>query len=192
MHKKQSSIPEEELQTLIARAQQGDTFAFEKIYNEFFPAIYRYTAFRAPEDVAEDLVADVFVKAWEKLHQYKRHRGVPFAAWLFRIARYTVIDSYRQHEAFSEVSEELMDPDMLNRADASVRTKEVLHIVRKALSELPKRYREVLMLSYIADLSHEEVARVLRLTEGAVRVLKFRALKKLSSLLPPEVHDSSF
>lgn len=192
MTRQSTSLPEEELQELIVQAQAGDAGAFEAIYNEFFPAIYRYTAFRAREEIAEDLVADIFVKAWEKLHHYKRHRGVPFAAWLFRIARYTVIDSYRQHEELSEVPEELADPDSMNRADASFQTKEVLKIVRKALSLLPKRYREILMLTYIAELSHEEVARVLRLTEGAVRVLKFRALKKLSALLPPEMHDSSF
>ena len=84
-------LPEDELQRLVALAQNGDTDAFEQLYNQFFLPIYRYTAFRAPAEIAEDIVADVFVKAWEKLHQYKVKKGISFGAWLFRIARHTVI-----------------------------------------------------------------------------------------------------
>lgn len=183
-------LPEEHLQKLVVRAQDGDTAAFEKLYNEFFLPIYRYTAFRAPAEIAEDIVADVFMKAWEKLHQYKPHKGVPFGAWLFRIARHTVIDTYRRERDFEEIPEELADPDVLNRADANVRSRDVLRIVRDAMDRLPGRYREILMLSYIADLPHHEVARVLKMTEGGVRILKFRALRKLESLLPPDIHES--
>jgi RNA polymerase sigma-70 factor (ECF subfamily) len=132
-------------------------------------------------------VADVFVKVWEKLHQYKAQKGVPFGAWLFRIARHTVIDAYRQHRNFDEVPEEIADPDALNRADADVRSNDVLRVVRTALDQLPRRYREVLVLSYIADLPHSEVARVLHMTEGGVRILKFRALRKLEALLPKDL-----
>lgn len=186
MHVQHGQLSEGELQEVIVLAKNGDTDAFEVIYHQFFPAIYRYTAFRAPSDIAEDLVADVFVKAWEKLHKYKPQRGVPFSAWLFRIARHTVIDAYRDREEYEEVPEDMPDTDRLNRPDASVHDGDTLRIVRTALAKLPRRYREILMLSYIAELSHAEVARTLRLTEGAVRVLKFRALKKLAALLPPE------
>jgi RNA polymerase sigma-70 factor (ECF subfamily) len=181
----QKVLEEAELQMLVALAQDGDTEAFEKIYLNFFLPVYRYTAFRAPEELAEDLVADVFVKVWEKLHQYKAQKGVPFGAWLFRIARHTIIDSYRRERDFQEVSEDLMDPDTLNRADASVRKNDLLKTVRTAMAQLPRRYREILMLSYIADLPHDEVARVLKMTEGAVRILKFRALRKLESWFCP-------
>lgn len=184
-------LPEEHLQRLVTKAQDGDTDAFERLYEQFFLPIYRYTAFRVPADIAEDIVADVFVKAWEKLHQYKVQKGVPFGAWLFRIARHAVIDTYRRERDFDELSEELADPDALNRADADVRNSDVLRIVREAMSQLPRRYREVLMLSYIADLPHDEVARVLKLTEGGVRILKFRALRKLEALLPPDINDRS-
>lgn len=183
--------PEEELQRLVALAQEGDTDAFEKLYEHFFLPVYRYTAFRAPSEIAEDIVADIFVKAWEKLHKYKPQKGIPFGAWLFRIARHTVIDSYRRERNFEEVSDELADPDRLNRADTHVKTNDVLRIVRKALDQLPRRYREILVLSYMADLPHTEVARVLRMTEGGVRTLKFRALRKLESLLPADMRNTT-
>lgn len=188
---KQQQLPEDELQHLVRLAQDGDTDAFERLYLQFFLPIYRYAAFRVPAEIAEDIVADVFVKAWEKLHQYKLQKGIPFGAWLFRIARHTVIDVYRRERNFEEVSEDLADPDVLNRADAQVKNHDLLRIVRQALDQLPRRYREILTLSYIAELPHNEVARVLRMTEGGVRILKFRALRKLESLLPPDIQDRS-
>ncbi len=184
-------LPEDELQRLVALAQNGDTDAFEQLYNQFFLPIYRYTAFRAPAEIAEDIVADVFVKAWEKLHQYKVKKGIPFGAWLFRIARHTVIDSYRKEHDVDEISEELMDPDRLNRADAKLRNDDVLKLVREAMAKLPRRYREILMLSYIAELPHNEIARVLKMTEGGVRILKFRAIRKLEALLPKDIRDQA-
>jgi RNA polymerase sigma-70 factor (ECF subfamily) len=179
-------LSEAELQRLVALAQGGDTDAFGKVYNHFFAGVYRYAAFRLPVEAAEDAVADTFVKAWEKLHTYRPHRRVPFGAWLFRIARHTVIDAYRTHRGFEEVSEVLPDPDEMNRAETGFRRAETLRLVRGAFAKLPRRYREILLLCYISELSHAETARVLRLTEGAVRILKLRALRKLESLLPPE------
>lgn len=175
---------------LVRRSQGGDTDAFGKLYDHFFPQVYRYSAFRLPSELAEDTVADIFVKAWEKIHQYKVHKNIPFAAWLFRIARHSVIDVYRTQRGFEEVSESLEDQDIFNRAEHSLMRKDLLRIVREAIDKLPRRYREVLVLTFIGELSHTEAARVLRLTEGAVRILKLRALRKLEGLLPPDIQES--
>lgn len=187
------SLPadESELQRLVALAQDGDGDAFEKVYEQFFLPVYRYTAFRAPQEMVEDLVADVFVKIWEKLHQYRAQKGVPFGAWVFRIARHAVIDAYRKDRDFEEIAEEMEDPDRWNRADARTHAKDTLRVVRTALQTLPKRYREILLLSYVAELKTGEVARVLRMTEGAVRILKFRALRKLEAALPQEMRKKA-
>lgn len=176
---------------LVRQAQEGDVGAFEKLYQHFFVQVYRYAAFRLPREVAEDTVADIFVKAWEKLHRYKERRGVPFGAWLFRIARYAVIDVYRSQRGFAEVPDDLPDTDPLNHPSRTVEQKELLRVVRAALAALPRRYREVLILTFIAELPHSEVARVLRRTPGSVRVLKLRALRRLEALLPPEYRNSA-
>ncbi len=173
----------------VARAQKGDTAAFEKLYDHFFPAIYRYTSFRVQPEIVEDLVADIFIKVWEKIHTYQPQGGIPFGAWLFRIARHSVIDAYRQHRQAEDMPEDIADPDPFNRADADLRRQDQLRMVRTAMDALPDRYREILSLTYIADLPHDEVARVLHLTQGAVRILKFRALKKLEALLPEEARE---
>ncbi|MBT3293241.1 sigma-70 family RNA polymerase sigma factor [Candidatus Peregrinibacteria bacterium] len=176
-----------ELQQLVRMAQGGDCDAFGTLYDLFFDQIYRYTSFRVQEELAEDLVSDIFVKAWEKLNSYKPQKNVPFGAWLFRIARYTVIDSYRSHQTLEEVPEDIEDEDVFNRAETRVKRKHLLHTVRSAMGELPKKYRDILELSFMAELPNAEIARVLRMREGAVRTQKSRALKKLELLLPPEI-----
>lgn len=181
---------EAELQGWITAAQEGDESAFERLYGHFFPQVYRYAAFRLPKELAEDVTADVFVKAWEKLHTYKLRSGVPFAAWLFRIARHSVIDVYRSQRGIEELPETLVDPDELNRAETAVHRSEVLSTVRTAMKQLPKRYQDVLLLSFVSDLPTSEVARVLRMTEGGVRILKMRALRKLEGFLPPDANSA--
>jgi len=183
-------LEEADLQDLVQKAQEGDTDAFGGIYNHYFESVYRFTSFRVPEEIAEDLVADIFVKAWEKLHTYKAQRNVPFGAWLFRIARHMLVDSYRSHQKTEEVPEDIEDEDEFNRAETRVKRNHLLKMVRGAMDELPKRYQEVLHLSYVAELPNNEVARVLKMRSGAARTLKFRALKKLEENLPPEIREN--
>jgi RNA polymerase sigma-70 factor (ECF subfamily) len=171
---------------LVLKAQGGDTEAFGKVYDHFFDSVYRYVSFRVPSEMTEDIVADIFVKAWEKLHQYSARKGVPFGAWIFRIARHAVIDHYRSDEALEEVPEEIVDTDQWNRAESRTERNDLLKVVRSAFDQLTPRYREVLSLSFIAELPTNEVARVLKMTEGGVRILKMRALRKLQDFLPPD------
>lgn len=178
-----SPLPSEELASLVLKAQDGSTEAFGKIYDAYLTPVYRYVVFRFPQELAEDLVADVFVKAWEKLSSYRSLKGVPFSAWLFRIARHTLIDAYRSTRGLEDLSEEIVDEKAEN--DPRLRTEQVLSVarVRRAIDQLPKDYRDVVLLHYISGLGHGEVAQALRMTEGYVRILKFRALKKLEGLL---------
>ncbi|MCK5020937.1 MAG: sigma-70 family RNA polymerase sigma factor [Candidatus Peribacteraceae bacterium] len=181
---------EDELQKLVRSAQSGDTECFGKIYDLFFDQIYRYASFRVPDEMAEDIVADIFVKGWEKIHSYKSKKNVPFGAWLFRIARHSVIDAYRMQQEIEEVPEDIVDSDEFNQADSLVKRTYLLKTVRKALRELPQKQREILELSFMAELPNSEIARVLNMREGAVRTMKFRALQKLEILLPTEMREN--
>ena len=179
-------VNEDQLLESIRKAQQGDTEAFGTVYDYYFDSVYRFVAFRLHEDLVEDIVADIFVKVWEKLHTYKIRKKIPFGAWLFRIARHQVIDAYRKHREHDEVPDTLEDNDQLNQAETRIKQKHLNATVRTAMDKLPTRYRDVLHLSYMAELPHSEVARVMRTSEGSVRILKHRALKKLEDFLPGE------
>ena len=186
-----NTLPPEKLAALVLLAQDGDTDAFGKIYDAYLTPVYRYVVFRFPQDLAEDLVADIFVKTWQKLHTYQPRAGIPFSAWLFRIARYALIDAYRSQRGFEDLSEEIMDENRDN--DPKIRTEQSLSVsrVRRAIDQLPKDYRDVVLLHYISGLGHTEVAKSLKMTEGYVRIIKFRALKKLENFLSLPVHSSS-
>ena len=167
----------------------GEHEAFGEIYDMFVSPIYRYIAFRLPPAMAEDITADVFVKAWEKLDSYKGRRGTPFSSWLFRIARNIVIDTYRTQKEVMELDELHIDEDRWNDPTLAITQDMQAQLLRQGLNKLPKRYREVLLLSFMSGLSHTEIARSMRAREGGIRILKHRALKKLAEFLPASMRD---
>ncbi len=183
----ESALTEHQIQSLIKKAQEGDTAAFEQLYENFFTPVYKFCAFRLPKEVAEDVTADAFVKVWENLSHYKPHPKIPFGAWLFRIVRNQVIDVYRNEPVMDEMPEQVEDQDHFNRADTPLHRKQLLQSVRGAMEQMPDRYRDVLLLTYVSELPTHEIARVLKMTEGGVRILRFRALKKLETILPPDL-----
>ncbi len=183
----ESTLTEHAIQALVLKARESDTVAFEELYNHFFKPVYRYCAFRLPKEIAEDVTADVFVKVWENLPKYQPHPKIPFGAWLFRIVRNQIVDVYRKEPTMGEMPEDVADHDMFNRADHSTKHKELVNVMKVAMDQLPSRYREILLLSFVSELPTHEVARVLKMTEGSVRILKHRALKKLETYLPPDL-----
>src|SRR5512138_2337427 len=87
-------MPLDNERRLVESAQAGDGDAFSQLYEAYFERVYRFVYFRvADAEMAEDLASQVFLKAWENLHRYRPHG--PFLAWLYAIARNTVIDTYR-------------------------------------------------------------------------------------------------
>jgi RNA polymerase sigma-70 factor (ECF subfamily) len=182
-----SAISQSKLLPLVKKAQQGDSDAYGEIYNALFPGIYRFVKFRVHDALAEDITADIFVKAWQKIDKYKAQKSIPFSAWVYRIARNTVIDNYRKQENLVELGDYHEDKDALNQADTETKKGYLVAQVQKAMAQLPKRYFDVLHLTYIANLSNEDASAVLKIKDGALRTLKSRALLKLKEHLPPEL-----
>lgn len=171
-----------ELDVLVLSAQEGDKDAFAKLYDHFFDKIYRYVYFRAPAGEVDDLVENIFIKAWINLEKYEK-RDVSFSAWLFKIAHNVVIDHRRSHRPLFEISEELEDPS--EKAAPKTQTEKTMlsATVREAVDLLKDPYRQVITLKFLMGLSNSEIAEIMNEREGNVRVLQFRALKELKSLL---------
>ncbi len=169
---------------LVGRAAAGDTAAFGAIYDEYAPRVRRFLCHQAADpDVAEELLQRTFMKMIEALPRY-RQRGLPFGAWVFRIARNTLIDHHRtSHPAVSlDAAADMAAVDRLagdcDPAAAAEREDDRARL-RLALDALPPDQREVLVLRFFADLSPAETASVMGRSHGAVRVLQHRALTTL-------------
>lgn len=171
-----------DIDALVLAAQEGDKDAFGQLYDYFFEKIYRYVYFRTPATEVEDLVEMIFIKAWVNLEKYEK-RDVNFSAWLFRIAHNMVIDYRRAHRPLVKINEEMEDESA--RAAPKDQTEKAIlsKLVRDAIEQLREPYKQVITLKFLIGLSNTEIAEILNEREGNIRVLQFRALKELKTLL---------
>lgn len=177
-------LANQEIEALVERARNGDADAFGEVYDHYVDQIYKYVYFRVPLGEAEDMVETIFMKAWEKLFQYKpKQKG--FGAWLFRIGHNLIVDMYRgkKDKDFIELPEDT--PEYRREHNPIKMTEDALHSekLRAALSKLNKNHRQLIVLKFINELSNEEISKVLGKSEGSLRILQFRALKELKTHL---------
>ena len=176
---------------LVGRAR-SDPDAFAQLYDLYVERVYRY-AFRrlgAHED-AEDLTAQTFHRALERLDRYE-WRGLPFGAWLFRIAHNLVVDRRRAPTAPLSL-DGLGKGDPTGRAydlaaeeeapDAGLLAQEEAAAAWAAVAALPPLQRRAVTLRFGRDLSHAEVGAIIGRSEAATKQLVYRAMKTLRERL---------
>lgn len=174
-------LPEEA--HLVHQAKSGDSEAFARLYDAYVERVYRYIYFRTSEDSAtEDLVSQVFLKAWENLGRYKVGSS-PFIAWLYTIARNLVIDYYRAKKDVVPLEEALSLPSDRESPDEEAQTRFDLEAMRDALQFLTGDQQQVLILKFIAGLPNENIAKIMKKQEGTIRGLQMRALQTLSKYM---------
>ena len=163
---------------VVSDARHGDELAFGRLYSEFAPRVFRFCAFRVAQPAdAEDMTQQTFMKAIEALPRYEE-RGLPFAAWLFRIARNIVIDHERARRTDLDLD------DVLGRGaeattDVAVSRADDRDLLIRALRGLTRSQREVLAYRFFADLSARETGLLLGRNEATVRALQARAIGAL-------------
>jgi RNA polymerase sigma-70 factor (ECF subfamily) len=176
---------------LIDRARRGERSAFGELYDRYADAIFRYVAFRVrDDDEAEDVTSDVFIKALVALPRYEPRQA--FLAWLYRIARNTVID--RSRLASRRVETTLTEPmaaglvanDGLADPESHAVASERRERLRVALSGLNADQQDVIVLRFVAGLSAEEAGIVLRKPASTVRGIQMRGLRALRRVISPE------
>jgi RNA polymerase sigma-70 factor (ECF subfamily) len=167
----------------VSQAQTGDADAFSILYRAYVQPIYHYLLLRVPNTaLAEDLTAEVFLRAVDVLPRYSQ-RGLPFGAWLFRVAHDRLTDYYRQaaRRPIAELSESLISeqPDPGQLAENSQQV-QALH---QAMAQLTDEQRDVIQFRFMEDWSLEQTAQVMNKTVNAVKALQHRALNSLNRLL---------
>jgi len=160
---------------LIEKARKGDAKAFGTIYELWVDNIYRFTYLKTKdEDVAEDLTAEVFLKAWKGLKTFQPRTEVKFSTWLFAIARNCIIDYYRT----TRQSLSLEDlPEIADLESVDLYSEQTQ--VQDALLKIKPEYRQVLTLRYVEDVSIPRSAQIMKKKEGNIRALTNRALAAL-------------
>ncbi len=169
----------------IAQAQAGRTEAFGKIYDQYSQPLFRFIRPRVQgKQQAEDLLQEVFIKAWRGLPTYKPQGG-NFSSWLYRIALNAVTDHYRKIGRSAQTVEIMENMDFATSENHEAALDIGLDALkaRELLKQLPEKHRIVLELRYLSDLTIREIAGALGKSELAVRVLQHRAIKKMRSLI---------
>ena len=180
------ALKKEADERLLIEAAQDDPARFAELYELNFERVYAFVIRRVGNRAeTEDITADVFHQALANLKRFE-WRGIPFAAWLFRIASNLIADRW-QHSA-REVQDggqfEAISADLENVSAATVRPAEIEQVERRAtlfrlVDTLPAEQKRVLLSRFFEQKSIKEVAHEIRKTEGAVKQLQFRALSTL-------------
>ena len=175
------SLREEE-SLRVSAAISGDTAAFAQLYDRYLDRIYRHIYYRVTNQAdAEDLTQQVFIQAWSAIGRYQQTNR-PFLAWLFTIAHNTVVSFYRRSRNQTYLQADITAQHAPNLDDVlELHEREVN--VRKAILRLKPEYQQVVMLRFVEEFSHAEVAAALGKSEAAVRVAQHRALQELRRFL---------
>jgi RNA polymerase sigma-70 factor (ECF subfamily) len=167
---------------VIQKVKSGDAEAFGVLYDQYAEVIFRYVYSHLDNRLdAEDLTEEIFLRAWKALPKYDE-RGLPFSAFLFRIARNSLIDYYRQRkpiQSLDDIELATREAGPEETVDARIDNQDL----KKSIGELREDYRNVIVFRFLSGLSPEETAVVMQRTVGAVRVLQHRALSALKDLM---------
>lgn len=166
--------PQRADERLLVEAAQGDPAKFDALYEMNFERVYAFVASRVRDRAtAEDLTSEVFHKALAHLPSYE-WRGVPFAAWLLRIAANAVID---QAKRASREIPAVDDAPELPRTE--LRVLEDRARLFRLVGQLPEAQQQVVHQRFVEQRSIREIAERLGKTEGAIKQLQLRALERL-------------
>ena len=163
---------------LLVEAAQRDPARFAELYENNFERVYAYVLRRVGDRAeTEDVTAEVFHHALENLKRFE-WRGIPFAAWLYRIAANLISDRWQRNRR-EQTADEAEQIEALPANSAEFEEVERKATLFRLVNTLPAEQRRVVVLRFVEEKSIKEVAREIKKTEGAVKQLQFRALTAL-------------
>ena len=175
-------------QVILAQAAQGNKEAFGLLYEKYVTRIYTYIYYRTgnPYD-AEDLTARVFHRALRHIGGYK-DMGLPFSAWLYRIAHNLVANWHRDNSRKKEIQldEGLLTSHSGDHPEIELLNNEELERLMNVIQGLPAERQLVIILKFVDHMSNAEIGQIMGRTEGAIKSLYHRTLISLRDKLHPQ------
>ena len=159
---------------LVNAVLEGDREGFGRLYDLYAPLVHGILLARVPRVEVDDLVQDIFLHAFKKLHTLRD--SAAFGPWIAMIARNRAVDYYRRSRETVEFTDDLRGTDKQQSKAA-----EILELIRN----LPEAYRETLVLRLVEGMTGPEIAARTGLTAASVRVNLHRGMKLLREKLTP-------
>ncbi|MGD9142949.1 MAG: sigma-70 family RNA polymerase sigma factor [Dehalococcoidia bacterium] len=176
----------ENVNPLVEKAIGGDAESFGRLYDIFINKVYQYVYYRVSnKEDTEDITQQVFIKAWKAINKYKI-TSKPFIAWLLRISRNLIIDFYRSKKAMVYINSEFEIPGAEKSPEHLAESEYDQRVLRNIIQKLPYEQQQVIMMKFIEGYTYSEISASLNKSEGAVRVIQHRALKKMQGILEEE------
>lgn len=177
--------------SLLKRAQRGDMEAFAQLFEPLRPLVHKAVCRLAAPDDVDDVVMDVFLKAWQAIPRFRG--GSALSTWLYRIAHNCCLDAIRKRQRrresmLSQMGEdEAPLPDIPDERqlmpDQAMGNAERAAIVRTGLAEVPTDHRTALLLRYVDGLTYGEIAAATGVSVGTVMSRLFYGKRKLKKAL---------
>ncbi len=165
--------------------------AFEELYRAYAPTVYGYLRGRVSSQAeAEDLAARTFANAFASLDRY-RARGGGFSAWLMTIAHNLLVNWYRdqgRRPPAASLDEASQLPSRLPGPESHLERNERIQAIRDAIEGLGADQQRLITLKYVDGLTNAEIGRMMGRSEGAVKAMHHRTLRRLLPLLAEQVN----
>jgi RNA polymerase sigma factor (sigma-70 family) len=159
--------------------RQGDLGGLAVLFERHHLALFNYFVhLNANRDLSEDLVQDVFMRMLKYRQTYKPERS--FSAWMYQIARNAQIDVMQKRKFEIGIGDSEFAGG--HSIDENLTRKQEITLLRRALAKLPLEKRELLVLSRFQNLKYEEIASILGIDVGAVKVRVYRAVRALGQI----------
>jgi len=169
------------LENVLEKAIQGDLEAFSVLYQENVQRIYTYIYYRTGnKHDAEDLTARVFQRALSHIGKYE-DKGVPFSAWLYRIAHNLIANWHRDRSRKKEISidETPLEIPSMDLPESSLIKDQEIGELMAYVRKLPADRQTLLILKFVDDMTNDEIASIMGKSEGAIKSLYHRTLLEL-------------
>lgn len=165
---------------LILKFQSGDSGAFASLYDLYFDKIYRFIFYKVGhKENAEDLCSQTFTKAIENIKQLKTDQ-LYFSAWLYKIARNTVIDYHRSKKENLELAQDIYQE---NYMEEKISAKIDWEKISAKIENLPEEKKEMITMRLWDNLSYKEISQILGKSEASIKMSFSRTIKQLRESL---------
>ncbi len=169
-------------QKIIQRCQQGKTEEFALLYDQYVKKIYTFVYYKTHhQEIAEDLTSKIFFKALKNISKFDKKENY-FSAWLYKIARNTVIDHYRTKKNHLNIDDAW---DLLGEENADeYDNKQKLEKVKKYINRLKPEHRDILIMRLWQEMSYKEIAEALNKSEPSCKMAFSRLINQLRKDMP--------